>query len=91
MTRSSQKLREMAIRPNREAVWVTPCGTAPPESLLTAFVNDPELPAKELLPDIVVALKAGLTAGAVARVNLCLDEDGAHARRMSTALQRVCF
>jgi 4-diphosphocytidyl-2-C-methyl-D-erythritol kinase len=42
------------------------CGTAPPESLLTAFVNDPELPAKELLPDIAVALKAGLTAGAVA-------------------------
>jgi 4-diphosphocytidyl-2-C-methyl-D-erythritol kinase len=56
----------MTIRPNREAVWVTPCGTAPPESLLTAFVNDPELPAKELLPDIAVALKAGLTAGAVA-------------------------
>ncbi|KAJ5107698.1 Ribosomal protein S5 domain 2-type fold subgroup [Penicillium angulare] len=79
----------------RKECLETPWGTTSPESLLSALVNDLEVPSTKMLPDISLALQLGKTAGAQASLmcgsgSTCafLARDGDHAKHLKNSIQK---
>ena len=71
-----------------------PWGSASPHALASELTNDLETPAKEIYPDVEMALRAGEAAGALASLmagagSTCafLAENEAHAKDIATALE----